>query len=217
MKNIIAVTTAIFFFFFSFTVNAQNVNDKEKQSKIFGNQPIWTALTSSDTYIKMTISDYFSCKGKALIWNAVESGEAMAQEFDHTDTILVVNHNGVDYIYKKGCFNRLKFIRCITEAKPAPAPVADKKFGERPQPKPEPRKITGKLTFEVTYRNGDVYSVYTVFDQKSCELVRTEIIYREMIDGILTDVTYEEWQKWVCCHTQNDIVGLPYRNSGCPH
>lgn len=116
MKNT-TITVAIFFFFFSFVINAQNVGDRKKQVDVFVDQPVWKSLTAKDTYTSMVVSDYFACKtGTALFWNAVDHNEAEVQAFMPEDSILVVTHNGADFIYKNGCKNRLKYIRCIASS-----------------------------------------------------------------------------------------------------
>lgn len=132
------IFSAIFFFFFcfSFNTNAQSIGDRKKQTDVFGNQPVWTQMDSTVTFQRMTVSDYFSCTGTALFWNGVDHGMAEVEAFDPTATILVVSYEGSDFIYKDGCKNRLKYIKCVPAAKQAVTQPAPGRTAQGPIPSP---------------------------------------------------------------------------------
>ena len=118
MKNSIFFFSVLFFvLFFGITiVNAQTVGDRSPQSTIFSGHPIWPDLTSEDTYRIMLFKNYFACPpgSKVICWNASTGGMAVVQEFSPEDSVIVLTHKGVEYLYKIGCHNRLEFIRVET-------------------------------------------------------------------------------------------------------
>lgn len=121
MNKIIITIATIISFLFTSNLSAQKQGDEKTQKEVFGTQPMWKALVAADTYEEMLVSGYYSVKTSALFWNAGTGGMAKVEKFFATDTILVVHcHDGNDYIYKKGCTNRLKFIRSLDEDGPKP-------------------------------------------------------------------------------------------------
>ena len=123
----------IFFIcFFSSLATGQNVGDRKTQTAVFGLQPVWSQLTSRDTFMKMKVLDYIACHSGdvVLFFNGVDGGSAEVQGFNPEDQILVLRHGGAEYLYKVGCHNRLKYIRVLK--KPEPPPTT------KLSPKPEP-------------------------------------------------------------------------------